>query len=74
MDSIIGSPDGTLLAYAWVENACHCSSLRVVNDHGETRVLIAGDDIRAIWPGGWSRHSLPAVVGRTRRRRGTRRG
>jgi Tol biopolymer transport system component len=66
VDRIVASLDGTLLAYAWVESTCRCASLRVVNDRGETRVLLAGDDIRAIWLGGWSRDSLPAVVARTR--------
>jgi Tol biopolymer transport system component len=66
VDNLVASLDGTLLAYEWVENACRCASLRVVNAQGQIRVLIAGDDVRAIWLGGWSRQSLPAVVARTR--------
>lgn len=55
------SPDGSLVAYVWVDVACRCSSLRTVDRSGRVRTLLADPDIVTIWIGATASRLLPIV-------------
>jgi Tol biopolymer transport system component len=62
VEQLSAAPDGRQAAYSWIDDACKCASIRIVDRAGRIRVLLQTSEIRALDLTEWTPAGLGVLL------------